>query len=144
MKKFFFITILFTILSCNTTEQPAIYGLVYLDVDLSSYHYRDLKNLLATKTVTTPLYDGEKTGYAGVLLVHGLDDVYYAYELACPYEASQSVRIEADDTGLEAECPKCGSIYNIAQGGLRVEGPTTYNLTRYNVIYTSSGFTVRN
>ncbi|MCD7976884.1 MAG: hypothetical protein LUG51_06905 [Tannerellaceae bacterium] len=145
MKKFFFLTLVFAIFSCNTGEQPDIFGYrVNLNVDLSSYQYRDLKNLYSYKIVTSPLYDGEYCGFAGILLYHGSQDIYYAYELACPYEAKKNITIEIAENGLNAECPQCGSIYSLDAGGLRVDGPTTYNLTRYQVISTSTGFTVRN
>ena len=94
------------------------------------------------------------TGYGGVLLVSGKQatgDGYgypLAYDLACPVEARQNVRLKVNAM-YEAECPECGSRYNITEAmGAPVAGKALdygYGLTRYNVNKASSGgYTITN
>lgn len=82
-------------------------------------------------------------GFGGVLLVGGVDpftsepNVPLAYDLACPVECSQTVRVSVDPDNLEAVCPVCGSHYDVVMaGGSPVSGPALtgkykYGLRRY-------------
>lgn len=76
------------------------------------------------------------TGYGGVLLVGNVLGDPQAFDLACPVECRQSVRvfINAD---LEAECPVCGSRYDVfSLGGHPIGGPAArdgYGLRPYRV-----------
>ena len=88
---------------------------------------------LASKVFTTPRYAGEAMGYSGILVVHGLNDIFYAYEQSCPYEAKRDIRIEVDSSGLYAICPQCLSKFEIANGGYPVEGPARHYLRTCNV-----------
>lgn len=90
-------------------------------------------------------------GFGGVLLIGGVDpftndpNVPLAYDLACPVENSQTVRVAVDESSLEAVCPKCGSHYNvITAGGAPVAGPALtgkykYALWRYVCTPASGG-----
>ncbi|MDE6561271.1 MAG: hypothetical protein K2K75_07825 [Muribaculaceae bacterium] len=82
-------------------------------------------------------------GFGGVLLIGGIDpftsdtNVPLAYDLSCPVECKQTVRVAIDPDNLEAVCPECGSHYNvITSGGSPVSGPALtgkykYGLRRY-------------
>ncbi|MDE6786467.1 MAG: hypothetical protein K2J46_05455, partial [Muribaculaceae bacterium] len=82
-------------------------------------------------------------GFGGVLLIGGIDpftsetNVPLAYDLACPVECSQTVRVVIDQDNLEAVCHVCGSHYNVlTAGGAPVAGPALtgkykYGLRRY-------------
>ena len=82
-------------------------------------------------------------GFGGVLLIGGVDpftsepNVPLAYDLSCPVECSQTVRVAVDPDGLEAVCPECGSRYDVVMaGGSPVGGPALtgkykYGLRRY-------------
>ncbi|MPL88925.1 hypothetical protein SDC9_34954 [bioreactor metagenome] len=73
----------------------------------------------------------DRIGYGGILLYAGFDENYYAFDLACPYEADYSVRIKPNDVG-QAVCESCGSVYDISYGiGNPVEGPGKEALKRY-------------
>lgn len=76
------------------------------------------------------------TGFGGVLLYCDGQGVPVAYDLSCPVEVKQSVRVFVNDA-LEAECPVCGSRYNILLGnGGAISGPAVeykYRLQRYVV-----------
>lgn len=82
-------------------------------------------------------------GFGGVLLIGGIDpftsepNVPLAYDLSCPVERSQTIRVSIDSDNLEAVCPVCGSHYDvITAGGAPVSGPALtgkykYGLRRY-------------
>ena len=68
-------------------------------------------------------------GFGGVLVVHGVDAKFYAFDLSCPYENRSSVRVEPDSDIIYAVCPQCGTKYLINNGsGLSVEGVGRHGL----------------
>lgn len=102
---------------------------VYLELDLD-FQDKDLRPIQAYKIYTQKDVDleGERTGFGGVLVFHGLasngTDIFYAFDAACPHEASANVRVEVDETAVYAICPKCGSKFEVLNGfGNPVEGP---------------------
>lgn len=76
-----------------------------------------------------------QTGFGGVLLVADVHNTPQAFDLACPVEARQDVRIAVDEEKHDAYCPKCHSRYSIyTNGGTPTSGPALddgYGLTRY-------------
>jgi nitrite reductase/ring-hydroxylating ferredoxin subunit len=92
-----------------------------------------LKSIGAYKTYTTASTGLEVLGYGGILVVHAYDDSYYAFDLACPYEVNDTIRV-AVQSDLSAKCPQCGSRYRITDGsGWRIEGPSDEKLKQYHV-----------
>lgn len=57
------------------------------------------------------------TGYGGVLLMMGVENLPLAYDLACPVENQANVKVRIDKESLEAVCPQCKSRYNVLTGG---------------------------
>jgi len=90
---------------------------------------------------TTPRKASDRLGYGGVLVASGIGNsgvVLYAYDLACPVEATKTVRVVPDNTGY-CTCPKCGTKYNVAYGtGAPVSGGGKYFLRSYTVIDTGN------
>lgn len=86
------------------------------------------------KTYTKVSTGLESLGFGGILVVHSnIDGEYYAFDLACPYEADKTIKIEIQPE-LTAKCPECGSVYRIMDGnGWRISGPSKEKLKRYNV-----------
>lgn len=84
-------------------------------------------------------------GYGGVLAISNAEASWiYAYDLCCPHEAPLINEIEVISS-LQAQCPKCKSIYQIADGTGRVtSGPSTERLRSYRVIKDGSFFRIRN
>lgn len=94
------------------------------------------------------------TGYGGVLLIMGMDPftagdiVPLAYDLACPYECKENIRVAIDDKTLEAVCPMCGSHYDVTMsGGAPTAGPALtgtvkYALQRYRAYPVGGGYTI--
>ena len=82
------------------------------------------------------------TGYGGVLQVCGFDNHLFAFDLSCPFEHNPNIRIEIDESSLNAHCRECGSVYDVFYGsGAPISGPSavnTYALRKYNITYISS------
>ena len=60
------------------------------------------------------------TGYGGVLLMMGFEGGEYApvaYDAACPVENRADVSVGVDAANFDAVCPKCGSRFNVFNGG---------------------------
>lgn len=95
-------------------------------------------------------------GFGGVLLIGGIDpftsepNVPLAYDLSCPVERSQTVRVAIDADNLEAVCRVCGSHYDvITAGGAPVAGPALtgkykYGLRRYFCDPSQGGYIIHN
>lgn len=87
------------------------------------------------------------TGYGGILLIGGLlfsgEIGPLAYDLSCPVERLQSVRVYIDRDTFDAVCPECESHYNVVQGyGAPISGPAQkmhYGLTQYSCYPTTTG-----
>lgn len=94
------------------------------------------------------------TGYGGVLLIMGMnpfvagDVIPLAYDLSCPVECKQYIRVEVDSESLEAVCSSCGSHYDVTMsGGAPTAGPALtgsvkYALQRYNATPSNGGYII--
>lgn len=86
-------------------------------------------------------YEHEAVGFGGILVICGFGSSnfeYYAYDLACPYEAQSSIKVTPNDIG-QAVCETCGSVYEIIHGiGNPIEGPSKEILKRYKTTLLSS------
>ncbi|MDR3339394.1 MAG: hypothetical protein LBT25_04725 [Candidatus Symbiothrix sp.] len=101
-------------------------------------------------TPERPAYALDRFGYGGILVINGLGvDVInlFAYDLACPVEAAQNVRVVPDNrtpessiaTAHTATCPKCGAVYNIYNGLGNPQSGTKFYLRSYRVMEESGG-----
>ncbi len=82
------------------------------------------------------------TGFGGILLCCNLMGEPVAYDLACPVECKNNVRIKVDPDAANAYCPTCGSVYDVFNLGTPLSGPANtngYGLKRYNVTAGSNG-----
>jgi hypothetical protein len=81
-----------------------------------------------------------ETGFGGVMLVCDAMGDNRAFDLACPVEVKQNVRIYVPEGEINARCPQCGSTYDILSGyGHALSGPAQregYWLKSYHVTYT--------
>lgn len=130
IRRIFPLLILFTLLSCADTIETRIpYRIVSLELDLT-YQDKALNAIQAYKIYTQANIDQdrEQTGFGGVLVYHGLSSngtgAFFAFDAACPHEASANVIVEVDESAVYAICPKCGSKFELLNGtGYPVEGP---------------------
>ena len=134
---------LFVLFSCTETVEERIpIRAVYLELDLT-YQDRELNAIQAYKIYHQSDVNqaGERTGFGGVLVYHGLSTMgtgaFYAFDAACPYEASSTVVLSVDESAVYAVCPECGSKFELLNGiGNPVEGPCAekrWQLRRYAV-----------
>ncbi len=98
-----------------------------------------LNGSLSYKAFTQPRLATDKIGYGGILVINafGTNTLNLrAYDLSCPVEAAREIIIKPDESGMNATCPKCGAVYNIASSGSPISG-SKYPLKQYNVSMTS-------
>ncbi len=146
MKRLLACMLLIMIGSCaKITESEIPYAPVRFDLNLN-YSDKDLVPLLSFKEFTAPRLAGEHTGYAGLLLVHSYDEKnqFMAYDRCCPHEAQREVVIIPGNRDGTAACPKCKTVYDIANGGFPLSGPSKFALRRYGVTTTGKKIQVYN
>ena len=81
----------------------------------------------------------DRIGYGGILVCTGvaLDDygnsTYFAFDMACPYEADKDVKVYPDENSLgKVVCEKCGSVFDVGYGfGNPLSGPAKETLKKY-------------
>jgi len=124
---------------------------VDLNLDLNS-SYSTFKNSTGEfLLIENRIFETDRIGYGGIFLYTGLslDDsnntMYFAFDMACPYEAKRDVRvypIEDDLKGFgKVKCEECGSIYDVSYGyGYPIEGPSKEVLKKYNAILISNRY----
>lgn len=147
--------LLSAVTACNQVDDDRIPSLpVYIDLSGSgmwnTYGVSGIgisRNFINYQGVLSPagfsFTANTYVGFGGVLLVGGVDpytsepNVPLAYDLSCPVERSQTVRVAIDSDNLDAVCPVCGSHYDVIMaGGSPVSGPALtgkykYGLRRY-------------
>ena len=73
----------------------------------------------------------DMVGYGGILVYTDLTGDYCAFDLSCPYEAKQTIRVVPNEVG-HAVCGGCGSVFNISDGiGEPLSGQAKQTLKRY-------------
>jgi len=76
-------------------------------------------------------FETDYIGFGGILVYTGFDGEYYAFDMACPYEAKNTIRAYPNDIG-QAICKECGSVFDISYGiGNPSSGPAKEVLKRY-------------
>lgn len=171
MKGFLFLSLmvlLSAVSSCNQVDDDRIPSLpVYINLSgagmWNSYGVSGVgisRNFINWQGVVSPsgfpFNANTYVGFGGVLLIGGIDpftsdpNVPLAYDLSCPVECSQTVRVAIDQDNLEAVCPVCGSHYNVVTaGGSPVAGPALtgkykYGLRRYVCDPGQGGYIIHN
>lgn len=140
----FFIVVIWSGCDDNYVSPIPLYP-VSLKLNLTST-YPTFKNsihqfLLFEKRINV----NDMIGYGGILVFSGIDPdsgntIYYAFDMACPYEVKRDVRVYPIKDGLgQVKCEKCGSVYNVFSGSGYPEpnsgpaaGPDVKKLRRYN------------
>lgn len=131
------------IASCSKEAETTIPDWTFrtLDCDIRQEAYSALSipgyfmELKTYPNTTAPI------GYAGLIIGHSAfpginnEDVYYAYDSACPVEADRKVAVEIVDNNYsgKAACPKCGAQFDLNNGGAPISGSSNF-LKRYTAI----------
>lgn len=138
-----------TFVGCNDNVISSIPDYpVYLNLDLISTYpnFKNSTNQFLYFKDRSGLAESSRIGYGGILVNSGisLDDngnsIYYAYDMACPLEAKNTVRVYPDPKGLpHVICEKCGSVYDVGFGnGNPISGPAKEYLKRYRTMQTGN------
>jgi len=149
MKRIIFLLLFANIVfSCDKQYYTSIPNVpVNLDLNLNGLDTK-LNAKLAYEIFTKPRVALDRLGYGGVLVINGMGGNQvdlFAYDLTCPVEANPNTRIVPDSTGVTARCPKCGTIFNIADGtGAPKSGGTKYFLKSYRVFGSGPQYSVVN
>ena len=87
--------------------------------------------------INFPYTGSTYTGWGGVLVVCDIMNTPRAFDLSCPVEAKNNIRIKVDKEKLEAVCPSCGSRFDVFDTpGYPLSGPAhekKYGLKQYHV-----------
>jgi nitrite reductase/ring-hydroxylating ferredoxin subunit len=90
----------------------------------------------------------KNSGFGGLIIFHDLvegSNPYLAYDAACTYEVSSTVRVEVIEGSGLAKCPKCGSQFILFGGnGSPTKGPAIEPLKQYHTLYTGGRIIVSN
>ena len=124
----------FQFVSCDDSIQSSIPDYpVILDLNLTST-YATFKNSVNEFIVYDKrINEVDRIGFGGIIVYSGFDLNYYAFDMACPYEAKRTILVHPDTTGLpQVICKTCGSIYDVSNGfGNPTSGPANEVLKRY-------------
>jgi len=128
-------------------DKPDVIPIPYKSVRLQLYILTQdyYFQTFATKLFTEKRTQYDEIGYGGILVINGGSgnngyyNQIYAYDLACPVEADQNIRVVPDELG-KAKCPKCGTVYIIWDGSGKPENDESkYPLLPYYVYSISNG-----
>lgn len=130
----------FSLAGCDDSIRSSIPDyFVSLQLNLTST-YPNFKNSTSQYLLfETRKFETDRIGFGGVLVCSGvgLDDygntIYYAFDMACPYEVNKDIKVYPikNDLGKVA-CEKCGTVYDVGFGfGNPLTGPAKETLKRY-------------
>ena len=121
----------------NTSVPYAVVNFI-IDVSMSGSDNQLREGMVGnSKVYTTSSPAVQSAGYgkygcSGVVVVRGLDDALYAFDLCCPNEGKKEIATTCD--GFFATCPVCGSMFEIGSGtGYPNQGPCKQPMKRYHV-----------
>lgn len=140
----FLVVVLLILVSC-AKEENYVSSIPYsvVKIDIQTQIQNNFDNPFYSQEYTEKGY----SGYGGVIAISNADASYiYAFDMCCPYESPAINRvIKQGTTALKVRCPKCGSVYNIADGtGAVVSGPSTEKLKSYRVLRDGYYYRIRN
>lgn len=137
VKYYLFLSILvISFAGCNDNVISSIPDFpVYLDLNLTSTYSTFRNSTNKFMLFEKPVIATDRIGYGGILVYTGLDKEYYAFDMSCPYEAKQNIRVYPNDLG-QAICEGCGSVFDIGYGiGNPSSGKAKETLKRYKAIF---------
>jgi nitrite reductase/ring-hydroxylating ferredoxin subunit len=126
--------------SCGKEEPRATvpFAHVHFRIDLNGLDH-SLRNPLSYKVFTAPRVQTDRVGYGGLLIVSGFSGEIFAFDLACPFERNQNVRVVPTADGT-AVCPVCKSVFDTSFGlGTVRSGVARVPLQRYVVRQQNEG-----
>jgi nitrite reductase/ring-hydroxylating ferredoxin subunit len=106
---------------------------VSLELNLTTTYPTFRNSINQSHTFIKPITVMDRIGFGGILVYSGFDGEYYAFDMSCPYEVKQTVRVYPNGLG-QAVCEGCGSVFDIGYGiGNPSSGKAKEGLKRYKV-----------
>ncbi|WP_046309524.1 Rieske (2Fe-2S) protein [Pontibacter korlensis] len=81
-------------------------------------------------------------GYKGIIVVRQSASVFLAFERACPFDPTNSCKLEVDQSRLYIVDPCCGSQFNLQ--GQVIGGPAIQSLRQYRTSLVASTLYISN
>lgn len=79
------------------------------------------------------VFETDRIGFGGIMVYSSFEGNYYAWDMACPYEANKNIKVRPNDIG-QAVCDSCLSVFDLGFGvGNPSSGPAKEVLKRYKV-----------
>ena len=112
---------------------------VRLQLDLRGEYNMLLGSFGASLVFDKRIKETDRIGFGGVLVCTNYEGKYLAFDLACPYEAKQNVRVKVD--GFYAVCDECGSQFDIytSEFAFPDKGPSKQGLKKYKTALSPNG-----
>lgn len=124
-----FYALFFFLTSCNENESSIPVRPVYINW-INVYQLKTIGSYLYTDKTKLA---SDRIGFGGILVVHAYDDNFYAFDLACPVEANEHVKVGIPE-GLICKCDSCGEKYDLSFGlGTPLNHISKQGLKRYSV-----------
>lgn len=141
--RIFFVFSALILYSCENERNDVIPD-VYVDFTMDLEDYPALTTTLGAVTVGKNDLRIPKREYAGgfngngIIIINTSDEYipFYAYDRTCPHDYSidqSSIKVNLDF--VQAICPKCSTVYELAGGGYPISGPGRYQLKNYKTQY---------
>ena len=147
------LVLILTVIGCSK-NQNAFLPNVQVNISLTPYEYNFID-------ISGNSIEFLKQGYKGNGVILSCADAilpqFYAYDATCPYEADYSgvILLSPDknytspantifNSGFTGTCNKCGSTFNLMNGGQVIKGPATHFLENYYVLTGSGSITITN
>jgi len=128
----FTLIISFSFAGCNDNVVSSIPDFqVYMELNLTTTYPTFRNSYNKSLTFEKGVVATDRTGFGGILVYTGLDGGYYAFDMSCPYEAKQNIRVYPNDKA-QVVCEGCGSVFDIGYGiGNPSSGKAKEVLKRY-------------
>lgn len=114
------------------------------NVQFSGTLYMNNPNYMVSPFLVSNDLVGNRLGTYGVVVFSQNSEIYYVYDIMCPFEKSSEGLIMKPIAGNSiVTCKKCGSQYELSGGyGSVIKGPSHYSLKVYQNRYDSADFTL--
>lgn len=137
LKKVSLFSVIIFLTCCNANRTPIPDVPVRLEFSITAVA-PELFSFNGFKEFTIPQNVSQYLGYGGILVIHNIDDKYFAFDMCCPYEVRPDVRVHCNGAGI-AVCDSCQSSFYVGDGnGFPTAGKAKYPLKRYSVYYDST------
>jgi hypothetical protein len=129
--RLFFPIMFICLIGCSRNESNIPARSVYIKRNIYTYNLTSYGSYLY---ITTKSISSDKIGYGGILIVYDFFGNYHAFDLACPVEVNENVRIGKPDGSLISKCDSCGERYDLSDGlGTPLNHISNQSLKRYSV-----------